>query len=450
MKLIKIMFLISLFMMLSCSSNKLMTVKHQSNRITFDMDLENGSMKVTADFVKSDVMGDSFLLNRDFVVHKIVCDGKEVHLDDEPEKLTITAWGDFDVYQYNLPPYTNTLHIEYSGVLTGETGLAYAKEQISPEFTILRWETFCYPIFAKIETLTVDLMNLVDYEVTVYVPNGYTAVTSLDKGMMKETSNRQSFTASGKLEMALLAVAISKFQILELESADYFLLKSTDKDLVIELADYIFSYADDYLSKHFGQVDAKNRLRVAEIPDRFGSFAVLNGNIFLAESFGFKTKRDMFQLIHEYIHTKWNVSITLIEDREVQRSRFFDEAFTRYFEYRVNASYFGEKEADFYINKVFKHTYGIDLSQLPSIKDWGKYELGNLSYSLGALCLYKLSELIGIENFDRITTSFLKEYREKSVNFELFCKWYEDESGNPDVKEFFRKWIYTDEYKNEL
>jgi hypothetical protein len=36
------------------------------------------------------------------------------------------------------------------------------------------------------------------------------------------------------------------------------------------------------------------------------------------------------------------------------------------------------------------------------------------------------------------------------VDFEKFCTFYIEHSEHPDVEEFFRRWVYTNEFVDEL
>ena len=146
----------------------------------------------------------------------------------------------------------------------------------------------------------------------------------------------------------------------------------------------------------------------------------------------------MNQIIHEFIHLGWNVP----SDSETQRIRFFDEAFTCYFEMRVMEHITGGNYMlNDFINAYTKQIERYD-TNVPLI-DFGKHEYGDLSYTLGAICLHKLSELVGIDVFDKATKAFLAKYKDIPVNIEIFCNEYIRLCNNPKTKQFFEDWIYT-------
>ena len=94
-----------------------------------------------------------------------------------------------------------------------------------------------------------------------------------------------------------------------------------------------------------------------------------------------------------------------------------------------------------YINAYIKQLKRYDIN-IPII-DFGKHEYGDLSYTIGAICLYKLSELVGIDVFEKATTTFLEKYKDIPVNMEIFCNEYSRLCNNPKLKQFFEDWIYT-------
>lgn len=49
------------------------------NKMEFKLDLENGILTAEVNYLKNDFLKDYFLLNRDFTIQKIICDGNEVN-----------------------------------------------------------------------------------------------------------------------------------------------------------------------------------------------------------------------------------------------------------------------------------------------------------------------------------------------------------------------------------
>ena len=94
-----------------------------------------------------------------------------------------------------------------------------------------------------------------------------------------------------------------------------------------------------------------------------------------------------------------------------------------------------------FINAYKNQLEYIDAS-IPII-DFGKHEYGDLSYTIGAICLYKLSEFVGIDVFDKATSAFLAKYKDTPVDMEIFCSEYIRLCDNTKVERFFEDWVYT-------
>jgi hypothetical protein len=421
-------------------------VKNQTgeNKIVFQMDLANGTMDVTADYARNRVDGNDFFLNRDFTVTRLLVDGKNVNPADSTEQVTLALFDNYAVNIYRLPVFENSVHIEYRGMLSGKDGISpYVTETISPDFTFLRWETVCYPLFASAENLRAKLTDDFALTMSVEVPKGYVAQFSGSNATETETGESTIWTVSGNMPLVHYAAAIAQYQKLEYETGVYFFLPGTDAERIAEMIDTVMNRANAFMQEHYGTRDFPQKLRVVEIPQHLGSFAVPSEHMVFVDRSAFDSAFNMAQLVHEFIHTGWN---TKVEDLDVQRCRFFDESFTVYFTYRAMADILGENGAQPLLQR-FTNTRSYDL--IP-IKDFGAKGYGDLGYTIGALCLYKLSKRTGEETFDRVTKQFLEKYRVVPVDFEKFCTEYKNLCPNADLEAFFQEWIYADSYKNEL
>jgi hypothetical protein len=405
-------------------------------QLHFNMDIENEKVDVVADYLRADINSSVFLLNRDFTVTEILADG--VPIDIKEATKTILLLDSYEIKQYDLPVFENNIRIIYNGSLNGSSGLtSYATEQITPEFSFLRWETFCHPLFAKIETfedLVAAITTPYNLSIIVSLPVDYTAIFTHSNVQDHSTENGITFSADGELAYGEIAIAVAQYTTIETESGIFSFLRTTNANDALSLANEVISHTHEYMNKHFGERVLENKLRVVEIPVDLGSFAITHKHITFVESNIFNSVTNMTGLVHEFIHIGWNAKT---EDFFVQRSRFFDEAFTSYFEYRVMIDILGNDVAPELL-KRFENTYGIDL--VP-IRDFGRYEYGDLSYTIGALFLHELSELVGIDNFDSVTTTFLEKYQYTAVDFDLFNKYYTEMLMHPDVEEFLFKWI---------
>ncbi|MEG1027889.1 MAG: hypothetical protein RSE07_04295, partial [Oscillospiraceae bacterium] len=178
----------------------------------------------------------------------------------------------------------------------------------------------------------------------------------------------------------------------------------------------------------------------------FGSFTIEGVKVVYIQESAFNSVEDLNQIIHEFIHLGWNAK----SDEITQRIRFFDEAFTTYFELRVmeflmNKSYMIDKLIDNYNIQISSGEY-----KVVAISEFGKYGYGDFSYTIGAIFLYNLCLFLGTNLFDEITTIFLNKYSNIPATLQDFCNTYLTNVSivkQNELKVFLDRWLYsTDEY----
>ena len=293
----------------------------------------------------------------------------------------MSSFGDLNGYEakkYFIPPFNKRFSLEYTGILTGETGYCpYVRETICPEFTFIRWETFCYPIFIN-ENVTFRqfLGTRASIDITVSIPDKFIAVACvpLASCYIENNLRTQNFWS----DRNGIAVAIAKYTVKEFSIGTFYLLGKIDS---VRLEKTMLA-AHSFMNEHFGVRDIRKTTNYAAIPNKFGSFATYM-TIFVDEvTFG--SVKTMNHIIHEFIHLGWNVEA----DDETQKMRFFDEAFTSYFEMRV-MGYLLKYDRLAEIIDIYKHQLNSFDGGIPIIK-FGEYGYGDLSYTIGAICLFKL------------------------------------------------------------
>lgn len=86
---------------------------------------------------------------------------------------------------------------------------------------------------------------------------------------------------------------------------------------------------------------------------------------------------DIMKKAHEFIHLGWNAKAEGI----VQRMRFFDEAFTCYFQMRVMEVLTGDNDLVHYYINSYRQQMNSGKYELVPISEFGKYEYGDLNFS---------------------------------------------------------------------
>jgi hypothetical protein len=225
-----------------------------ANQIRLDMDLEAGKMDVVASYSRENVTEQSFMLNRDFEVTKILCDGQEVDVDEAMELVVLGNESVFDYWYwvedqvvqggeylmnlYHLPSFEQVM-IEYTGILnvtrtmphSNSVLLPYAQEVISAEFTLLRFETGFHPLFADPENYQDVLTSPLRLHMTVNVPEGYTAAFAYTAGKEETTQMGKSFAADLDMSYTEIATAIAKYKKVETDFGDFYLLENSEMDI---------------------------------------------------------------------------------------------------------------------------------------------------------------------------------------------------------------------------
>jgi len=410
--------------------------------LKIDIFPKDGIMHVQAKYKPNDINYPHFYLNRDANFISFFCDGKKAAV--EACLVNHPMIGDYAVNKIAIPNFSDCLDIAYTLKLSGKTGcFPYVRETIAPEFTFIRWETFCYPMFCDgwdsfRNTYTKP------YDIQLTIPAGYEAIASapITKVQNIASGDRRISYTSCYPGSDIFNCAIAQYTRLDFAFGPIYFLGPIDdeKQQMIEGA---MQFALDYMNTHFGYNDFRSDLTYASVPNGLGSFVIPDaGKVFIQES-TFDKIETLNQIIHEFIHLGWNA----MPKPSVQRTRFFDEAFTSYFETRVMRNLLNDDS----INGRSHARPGIDAIkagqyQLVPINQYGEMEYGDLSYTIGALCLEELCTLLGQPLFDRATKSFLDKHKETPADFEDFCNEYKSFCGKgyeARLTKFFNDWIYS-------
>jgi hypothetical protein len=402
----------------------------------------DGEMTGYAKYNKDEIKYQYFYINRDAVIESFICDGNETGFE-----LCSVNHPLFDEYIVNkivLPAFHIAFEIKYKLRLSGETGCCpYVRESITPEFTFIRWETFCYPMFFD-DWDSFRNIGIQSCTIQLTIPIEYDAVSServIDTQQISSQTKCISYITQNPRN-DIFNCSIAPYVKLGFSFGSIYLLGVIDdkeRQMIKNAMDYSFNYMND----HFGYREIHSRIIYASIPDGFGSFACPDvGVIFIQES-TFSRLENLNQIIHEFIHLAWNAT----PNDSVQQARFFDEAFTCYFETRVMRNLLNDKT----FNGYRYGQYGIDAIQNGQYKcvpicEYAQMKYGDLSYTIGAMCLEELCFLLGESMFDLATTSFLNKYKETPCDFESFCNEYKSFCGienKSKLEQFFQDWIYS-------
>jgi peptidase M1-like protein len=345
------------------------------------------------------------------------------------------------------PKQSTTIHLKYAGQLFGyREAWGYVRETISNDYSLLRGETFAYPMIAA-PTMASRRQNVrtskFDYEVDTVVPEGQIALCGdKDTGEPKTQDGRSTFHCVGAPGSSFIVVVASKFKA----------FTDPQRNLGVyamaadaEAGDRIMGEMRrslDYYSSFLGTARGGG-LTLIEVPDGWGSMTT-TGHIFQSAA-AFKDPKLTRELWHEVAHS-WTTACRWGEcDARVQRTRYFDEAFATYFEGLAEREFHGE-DAFRKFMQMNREAFAERVAQDPRgrttpIADYAREEIGGFSYSKGAWSLYVLQQILGKDLFRRAISEFLRVNNGK-VEFEDFRRSLEKTSGL-NLQPWFQQWILS-------
>jgi hypothetical protein len=333
------------------------------------------------------------------------------------------------------------LVLTYDGFIFGYPEvMAYVKDRIDENYSLLRPDAFAYPVLAEPTFASVLAANdtKFTYDVTATVPKGYHVACGgemVDSGTDFDSS---TFAFRSKKPTWRIDVAVARFAVLgnpDDNLAVYYLPgDSVGARRVLDASrDVITLY-----SGIFGRPKSYKGYSIIEIPDGWGSQA--SDYYFLQTAAAFKDSSRIQEIYHEIGHT-WNATAS----GDVQRCRYFDEAFASFFEALAIRSFQGQKAFEDDMGKsrdIFVQWASYDRQVFDTpIASYGAKELGRHSYTKGAWSLYVLHRLVGDKVFSSIVRTMLTEFDSHTIDFITFQKLCE-RVAKRDLDQFFQEWIY--------
>lgn len=341
-----------------------------------------------------------------------------------------------------LKPHDSAqITLVYEGLMLGYAEvMQYVKDRVDEEYALLRPDALAYPLLCRstFESMLSAFNTRFTYQIDATVPRGYTVACGGALVDSRATADSVTFVFRSKVPTWRMDIAAAKFSE----------MKNPEDQLVVYYlpddsagARRVLHASKDVIalySRMFGRPTSFQGYTVIEIPDGWGSQA--SDYYFLQTAAAFKDSTKIGEVYHEVGHT-WNAK----PSQEIQRCRWFDEAFASFFEALALRAFQGkrafeedmETSRDLFVRWV---NHDKEIFQTP-IADYGKKELGRHSYTKGAWSLYVLYELAGEETFNRIIRTMLAEFEGKTIDFVGFQKLCERVTKK-NLDKFFQEWIY--------
>lgn len=335
------------------------------------------------------------------------------------------------------------LNIEYEGNINGYSHLmAYIKDKIDSDFSILRPDSHTYPIVAEpnFDSILQSYDNTFTYNISINIPKEYTAGCGGVLKKIEQIKENHIFCYVCNKPTWRFDIGIAKYSIVEDKNINVKLFVFPEhvtnaENIIIKEIRRAF----DFFTNIFGDYNKDKYFTIVEVKESYGSQA--GDNYVMMEEHGFSSDvKKLTHFYHEIGHT-WNVK----SRGDIKKSRFFDEAFACYFEALAIREFYGnnaftdkmESYRKFYIESVQSD----NINFYTPICDYGKYNIGYNSYTKGPWVLYILNKILGDNTFNNVIRYFLDKYKYKEVDFNDFEDTVHKVSG-VDLCDFFKEWIY--------
>jgi hypothetical protein len=336
---------------------------------------------------------------------------------------------------------TTKITLKYSGAIFGYPEvMPYVREHIGEDYTLLRPDALAYPILAEpsFRSFVATVGALFTYDLEITVPSGtQVACGGLPRGNSVDDGT-ETFRFASRLPTFRMDIAAAKFKVVKNDAGNLAVYALPEDvagapNLLKEMQRVIAFY-----TSWFGPSPKAAAYTVIEVPEGYGSQA--SDFYILLVAGTFKDPKRVDEVYHEIGHA-WNPKVK----PEIERTRWFDEAFASYFEALALREFQGQKAFDDQMAGYREH-FRDDASKdsrnaTTPIADYGKEELGENSYTKGAWSLYVLNQIVGDEQFKQIIRTVLREFSDRPADFKDFQD-VAARVSQRDLSCFYHEWIF--------
>ncbi len=347
---------------------------------------------------------------------------------------------------YEIPPHASrVIHIDYGGHLLGytETGMRYKTDRVSPEFTLIRMDTYAYPIISK--PVTTFLINnikthLFNYDIAVTVPD---TLLVANGGRLESkvpvADNQTTWHYSSKKPAWRIDIAIAPYNQLNSEVLDIFYLN--DEESANRIAESGTDAMQQY-AQWWGELQSPEAVTIIETERNSGGQA--DELVILLPEESFSNISNFHDLYHELAHL-WHVAI-----RESQGSSpRWEEGLADFSAYLLNETLFEDKAG--LLKRAANHNLRRlkgDFERNPTLQniplmDYGNQRITNLSYVQPMVMFAVLYYWLGEEVFHHAIGGFYQQYIETSASTKDFTNYWKLMAPAVRLDGFFEDWIYT-------
>lgn len=351
------------------------------------------------------------------------------------------------------PRSTQNIIINYDGYLLGyaETGMRYIKDEISPQFTMIRNDAYSYPVIGKpsfgfiVDNLPYEEF---DYRLAVTVPhNQVVANGGILKSKNPAAGQMMTYLYESKMKNWRIDVAIAPYHNLKSERLDIYYFE--DDSLA---AQSIASYADKALAMYeswWGKLKDNHFITLIETARQSGGQT--DKTTILLPSDGFNSEDDYEYLFHELSHL-WNVRIS----EPGRLSPRFEEGLATFCQYLAAEKLIDGKAGSLkttanrmlrYIGNEYRSK---DILRQTPLIDFGNKGITGYSYSQGMLLFTILYYWLGEENFNKAIATFYDKYYHSGATTKDLVDCFKKVMRGKRIENFFNDWMYTTDYSRPI
>jgi hypothetical protein len=372
-----------------------------------------------------------------------------------PFRQTVTSFSDWDelqvnaveIFLNNINPSEQTVQIEYEGHLFGytETGMNYVKDNIDPNFTLLREDCYAYPVQGVPSLKKNREAGFPDftYMVTVRVPHDLRVINGGKLVSEKRLGELTEYVYASLKPSWRIDIAIGKYATIS--NRNFHIHHFTEDSVGAHQVMNYLNRAVDRYTAWMGNVQFDS-YSIIEIPDKWGSQTDVT--CILQEASAFKNEGKLYELYHEISHI-WNV-----ESTDKFSCRLESEGLAAFFQYLMMEKLNGrtgllDSSARRTFLRVKSKLNQDSVAAITPIIEYGSRGLSDLSYTKGMLFFYLLYRTIGEDEF----MSTLKSYRAKYSNGSStreFADTLLSHSKNKNVRKLVNDWILTSESSKQI
>ncbi len=442
------------FMFSSNSAYAKPVIKKYDLNFTFDFKEQKLHCKANlllSNLDRSDTL--SLLLYRLLRVKSV----KDEQGNNIPFQQSVQSFSDWEVLQVNAiniflkrnrDEKESKIVIEYEGYLFGytETGMNYVKDNINSNFTILRMDSYAYPVqgIPSWEKNRAAGLFYFDYTVSVTVPDSLTVINGGKLISKKQNENLWTYVYENLKPAWRIDIAISQYSTKKIDN--FFIHYFHEDSIGANRVAYFLIEAKKMLNNWFGFI-AVDGFSIIEIPDGWGSQTDVT--CILQESSVFRDEKNLYELYHEISHI-WNVT-----SKDKYPCRLESEGLAVFLQYLLMEKLNNEMGLlDSSAQKIFvrlKEIFKNDsISSTTPIIDYGSKGLTDLSYSKGMLFYYLLYKQIGENAFMTVIKGYYDTFRSSGATTNEFVNYLTIKLPDAKIKALVSDWILTNTSSTDI